>query len=106
MALRRRKPYDRTRILAEAAQARKRGRHRKALGLYRQVLEVEPTNANLHRKVAPLLARGKETEQAWESYRQAAQVLQRQGFSEQAIGLYREASRTLPTQVEVWQALA
>lgn len=106
MALGRRKPYDRTRILAEAAKARKKGRHRKALALYRQVLAVEPANPNLHRKVAPLLAREREPEQAWQSYRQAAQGLLLQGFSEHAIGLYREASRTLPTRVEVWQALA
>ena len=57
MALfRRRTTYDRARILEAAARARARGKRRRAIDLYRQVLFVEPRNGDLHAKLAPLLA--------------------------------------------------
>ena len=104
--LRRRKVYHRHRILARAARARKRRRWHKAIEFYREVLEREPDNPEILRKVAPMLARTKQGEEAWGTYRKAAERLTAQGFSEQAIGLYREASRYLPREVAVWKALA
>jgi tetratricopeptide (TPR) repeat protein len=104
--LARNKQYDRTRILAAAAKARKRRRYKKALEFYQRVLEVEPENPDLLRRVAPLLARTKQLTQAWDTYRRAAERLVEQGFIDQGIGVYREASSYLPTEVGVWQALA
>jgi tetratricopeptide (TPR) repeat protein len=102
----RNKQYDRTRILAAAAKARKRRRYQKSLELYQRVLEVEPENPDVLRRVAPLLARTKRSKEAWIAYRRAAGRLVEQGFVDQAIGVYREASSYLPTEVGVWQALA
>jgi tetratricopeptide (TPR) repeat protein len=103
---RREKRYDRARIMAAAAKARRRRKHQKALLLYRQVLEREPDNPDLHRKVAPLLAATRQESQAWTAYRTAAERLVRQGFVEQAIGVFREATGYLPRRVEVWISLA
>jgi len=72
--LARNKPYDRTRILAAAAKARKRRRYQKSLELYQRVLEVEPENPDLLRRVAPLLAKTKQPTQAWDAYRRAAEL--------------------------------
>jgi thioredoxin-like negative regulator of GroEL len=106
MGLMRKKVYDRQRIVAQAARARKRRRWGKAIALYQQVLTHEPDNPEILRKVAPLLAKTKQNDEAWKSYRKAAQRLTDRGFSEQAIGLYREACDSLPREVAVWKALA
>jgi len=65
----RRAHYGRLRILGDAARAQRKGRRKKAITLYRQVLEHEPENPDLHRKLAPLLARTRKPAEAWASYR-------------------------------------
>jgi tetratricopeptide (TPR) repeat protein len=100
------KGYDRTRLLDQARRARKRGRLKKAVELYQQVLSAEPRNADLHRKVAPLLARTKKPDASLKSYRYAADELVRGGFVEQAIGVYREAVQNLPPQKELFIAIS
>jgi len=102
----RKKRYDRSRILAQAARARKNPRIKKALALYQQVLEREPGDAEIQRKVAALLAETKQYSEAWAGYRLAVDRIVRQGFLDRAIGALREASRYLPREIEVWQALA
>ena len=96
--------YDRNRILSAAARASARGRRRQAIALYRRVLSVETRNAEIHRKLAPLLARSGQEFDAWQSFRLAARDLMRQKRAEQALAAYREAARCLPQQVEAWQA--
>jgi tetratricopeptide (TPR) repeat protein len=104
--LRRKKPYDRSRLLKDAARARKKGKRQKAIALYRELLAVEPDNADLHRRIAPLLAETKQPAAAWESYRRATDRLVSQGFVEKAVGVLREASAHLPREPEVWGGLA
>lgn len=100
------KAYDRVRIMESAARARRRGRRRKAIELYRQVLAHEPQNPDLHRKIAPLLAETQQPEAAFASYRCAAEALVRKGFVDHAAGVFREAVGRLPRRREVWEALA
>jgi tetratricopeptide (TPR) repeat protein len=102
----RRPHYDRLRILADAARAQRKGRRRKAIALYQKILEFEPENPDLHRKLAPLLARTRRPAQAWASYRRAVDGLVRLGFVERAIGVYREAAGFLPREVELWLGLS
>jgi len=107
MALfRRRRRYDRSRLLEDAAKARKRGRRRKAIELYRVVLAKEPTDVRALSKIAPILAETKQREEAWKTYQRAVAQLRRQGFVEQAIGLLGEAARHLADEPELWHALA
>ncbi len=98
--------YDRSQILGDAVTARRKGRTKKAIELYRRVLENEPRNFDLHRRIAPLLAQTKQPEDALASFQLAADGLVGQGFEEQAIGVYREAARYLPLKVQVWEAIA
>ena len=102
----RKRSYDRTRLLDQAARAAQRRRHKKAIALYRQILAVNPNDTQIHRKIAPLLARTKQLDDAWESYRRAAEQLSRKGFVDQAIGTYREAATHLSRQHRLWLALA
>jgi tetratricopeptide (TPR) repeat protein len=100
------KLYDRNRLLSAAAKAQTRKRFKKALALYEEVVRAEPNNPELHRKLAPLLARRKQRERAWRSFRFAAEALVNGGFYEKAIGVYREAAHYLPRQITAWLAIA
>jgi tetratricopeptide (TPR) repeat protein len=100
------KGYDRTRLMRRASDARKKRKHKKAIALYRQVLEVEPNNFELHQKLAPLLAQTRQGPEALVSYNKAAQGLVVQGFDDRAIGLYHAAVRSLPLEASLWLSLA
>jgi thioredoxin-like negative regulator of GroEL len=100
------KPYDRARLLAAISKAQARGKFRKALALYKEILQVEPNNPDLHRKVAPLLARTGRPQEAWSSFRIAADSFARGGWADKAIGVYREAVQLLPREAGAWIAIA
>ena len=102
----RKRHYDRTRLLDQATRAAQRRRHKRAIALYRKILVADPNDTQVHRKIAPLLARTRQPEDAWESYRRAAEQLSKQGFVDQAIGIYREACAHLSHQHRLWLALA
>jgi tetratricopeptide (TPR) repeat protein len=100
------KAYDRNRLLAEATRARQRGKTRKALALLETVLSHEPSNADLHRRIAPLRAGAQRSKDAWASYRIAVAGLVKSGFLDQAVGVLREASGHLGRERAVWEELA
>jgi tetratricopeptide (TPR) repeat protein len=106
MALFGRNAYDRSRLLEQAQRARRRGRRKRAITLYQRVLAVDPNDPTVLRKIAPLLARSKRFQEAWDSYQRVAAQLKRQGFVDQAIGVYREASASLWRERKLWLALA
>ena len=98
--------YDRTKVLRDASRAQAKGRIKKAIALYRQILMVESNNAELHAKVAPLLARTGQYFDAWRSFRTAARNLVRIDRLDHALGTYREALRYLPHEIDAWLAVA
>ena len=100
------KPKPRVELAAAAAKAVRKRKLPKALRLYEELLEREPDNADLRRKIAGLQARTKAPEDAWISFRFAAEALVIEGFTEKALGVYREAAHHLPRQPEVWIAIA
>jgi tetratricopeptide (TPR) repeat protein len=102
----RKRQYDRARLLAEATRARQKGKAQRAVALYREILCAEPGNFEVHRRLAPLLARTRQRDAAWASYRRAAEGFVERGFVERAIGLYREAAHHLPREGAVWLAIA
>jgi tetratricopeptide (TPR) repeat protein len=100
------KSYDRDRLLAEASRARKQGKPKKALARLETVLKQEPSNAELHRRVAPLRAEVRRLADAWSSYRIAVASLVRAGFVDQAVGVLREAAGYLGRERALWEELA
>ena len=100
----RRIPYDRKLLLKEADGLREGRRWRRALKLYRQILAAEPRNAEIHFRVAPLLARSGRSAEAWESFRLAAEGLS--GNEEGLFTLHQQAVQALPRSFEACRALA
>ena len=98
--------YDRSHILEAASRARARKRYRKAAALYRRVLAVEPSNVELHARLAPLLAATGNAFDAWTSYRACARAALVEKRLEQAATIYREAARCLPREIAAWEELA
>jgi tetratricopeptide (TPR) repeat protein len=106
LAARRRKSYNRMRLLANARRAGARGNHIKAIALYERVQKAEPENTDLLRRLAGQRARAGQREEAWRDCRAAAGRLVERGFLEQAIGVYREFATHLPNETAVWKALS
>jgi len=104
--LRRKRIYDRLRVMEEAERARSRKKRRKAISLYRWVLAVEPNNAELHAKLAPLLAETGQSFDAWRSYRVTASAAMRERRDDKALAIYRDAANHLPHEMQAWQRLA
>jgi thioredoxin-like negative regulator of GroEL len=102
----REKSYDRYAILAAAEKARTKGNVRRAITAYRKVLEVDPTDHEIHGKVAPLLAERKQFAEAWRSFSKAGEGYLRDGYGDKALSMYTQASRYLPHQAEVWESIA
>jgi tetratricopeptide (TPR) repeat protein len=100
------KQYDRTRILSAAARARAQNKRRKAIALYRSVLAVERSNADLHLRIAPLLAETGQRFDSWASYQAVAKACLRDGSPDKALAVYREAAGYLPQEPQVWLSLA
>src|SRR5262245_32461689 len=98
--------YDRSRLIETAARAVSSGRLAQAIALYRWVLAFEPTNPEIHLKLAPLLARRRSRFDAWKSYQAAARACASQGHADRALAIYRQAATALPREIEVWQAAA
>ncbi len=106
MGLFRKPAYDRRRILEQARVAARKGKRRKAIALYQRILEVEPEDVEIHRRLAPLLARAKQVDAALLSFDKAVVGLVRQGMEDKAIGVCREVLDYYPKRPEVWEALA
>jgi tetratricopeptide (TPR) repeat protein len=102
----RRKDYDRDRLVREAGELQRRGKHRRVLILLRRILVVEPNNIEVHAQIAPSLAnRGLEFS-AWESYARAAAALLREDKKQAALEVYRDATRRMPRHYEAWTSRA
>jgi thioredoxin-like negative regulator of GroEL len=102
----RRPGYDRSRVLAAAAEAVQRKRRGRAITLYRRVLAVEPDNGEIHAKIAPLLAQTGRRFEAWVSFRSAARTYASLGRRELALSVLRAATLHLPRELAGWEAIA
>ncbi len=104
--LRKKRIYDRRRVMEAAERARTRKKRRKAIALYRWVLAIEPNNVELHAKLAPLLAQTGQNFDAWRSFRVTASAALRERRDDKALAIYRDAANHLPQETQAWQRLA
>lgn len=101
----RKRVFNKQKLLAAASKAQAKGKHKKAVSFYEELLRVEPNDTDLHRKAAPALARAKRCDEAWKSFRMAGLSLVEAGFVDKAVGVYREAVHYMPRHVEAWLAI-
>ncbi|ADO71318.1 tetratricopeptide repeat protein [Stigmatella aurantiaca] len=99
-------PPSRSQLVAQADRARAKGKLKQAIQGYRKALELEPKDPAVLGKLAPLLARTKETEASLKSFREAAQGHLDKGFADKALAVYTQAAETFPTQVGLWQQVS
>jgi Tfp pilus assembly protein PilF len=102
----RKKPYDRVEVLAAADRARARGQVRKAIAGYRKVLAADPGDIAVHGKIAPLLARTRQADEALKSFQLAAQGHVKAGFQDRALAVYTQAAAHFPQEAWIWDEIA
>ena len=86
--------------------ARRRGKRKKAISLYRKALSKEPEDPDSQIRLGRLLAERKKLDEAWGCFVKAAGGYHEKGFVEKAVGVYKQARQYVPTKIEVWQRLA
>jgi Tfp pilus assembly protein PilF len=102
----RKKKLDRTELLSQADRYRSQGRRKRAITLYQLLLKQDPTDLNVHGKVAPLLvAEGKQAE-AMVSFRAAAAGHAAAGFADRGIAVLKQAAEVLPEDESLWTEVA
>jgi tetratricopeptide (TPR) repeat protein len=99
---RRRSGYDRKHLLRQAREMQRRGRHKKAVALLRQILIVEPNNSQIHAMIAPSLASHRLEFSAWVSYSGAATEWLRDGKKQLALDCYLDATQRMPRHYQAW----
>lgn len=102
----RKQPFDRRALLEAADKARGRGSVRKAIALYRRLIEGDPGDHQVHARLAPLLARRREWAEARKSFDLAGDGLLKAGFSDKAIALWTTATQYFPEDMEYWENIA
>lgn len=102
----RRIPYDRKQLLKAAELATKKRRWRRAVVLYRQILAAERRNPEIHKRIAPLLARTRCPFEAWESFQIAVDTPEFADAPQHCAAHYAKAAKVLPKNVEAWRALS
>lgn len=100
------RPYSRSETLGAASKARSKRRWKVAVACYREVLEHQPDDADVHAKLAPLLVKVGERTQAWRSFEAAAESYRKRGFEKRAAAVYASAISELPEHVDGWERLA
>ena len=93
-------------LLTAAHRARKHGREREAIRLYKRILIEYPRNLAVALRVAPMLALAGEEFEAWQLYRRAAHEYARKRQYNECLSIYREACRFVPHEFEAWRLCA
>lgn len=94
--------FDRRAVAAKAAEARGKGKRKRAVELYREILEHDPEDHEVHGKIAQLLAEGGDLTAASVSFRAGAEGYHKKGFTDRAIALLKQGTTYLPTDAELW----
>jgi tetratricopeptide (TPR) repeat protein len=98
--------YNRSQSMSRAAKAEGRGKRKKAIAEYRKVLAQEPDNPVVLVKLAGLLAKTKQPDEARMRYLAAAGYYEKDAFDDKAVAVFRQAVSHLPKRVELWERMA
>ncbi|MBZ4422679.1 lipopolysaccharide assembly protein LapB [Myxococcus sp. RHSTA-1-4] len=98
--------YDRTKVLEAAEKARGRKRTGKAISEYKKILAVDPDDAHVNARIAPLLFKKGKTDEAARAFARAARVLEEKGFADKALAVYVQAATHFPMDEKLWSQAA
>ncbi|HVE84395.1 MAG TPA: tetratricopeptide repeat protein [Myxococcales bacterium] len=96
---------DRSQVLAAADLFRVKGKYAKAVEEYRKVLLLDPRDADVLAKIAPLLVKLKQKEEALRDFRAAADSYVHRGFVDRAIAVHAQAAAAYPAEASLWETL-
>lgn len=100
------RPYNRSEVMARAEAARGKGNRKKAIAEFRKILAEDPNDLAVHQKLAPILAQAGLLEDARKSFNAAAEGHLKQGFADRAIAVYAHATTFFPRDEKLWNELA
>jgi tetratricopeptide (TPR) repeat protein len=94
---------NRSEVLSAADKLRVKGKYKKAVLEYRKLIALDPTDADVHAKVGPLLVKLGDRDEALKSFRAAADGYLQRGFADRAIAMYAQAAAAFPKEPSVWE---
>lgn len=93
---------DRSAMMREASDARGNGKRKRAVELYRRLLERDAQDFEVHGKLAQLLAESGDIAEASRSFHAGAEGNHKKGFTDRAIALLHQAVQSLPEDLDAW----
>ena len=81
------------------------GKVQKALEIYRKIANFDPSNTNIHLKLAELSLREKLTDEAIDEYTKIAKIYEQNGRSAEASGIYKKILEINPKNETAKEAL-
>ena len=97
---------NRTEILSLADKLRLKGKYKKAVAEYRRLIAHDARDADAYSKMAPLLVKLRQRDEALKSFRAAAEAFVTRGFVDRAIAMHAQAAAAFPAEPWVWAQLA
>lgn len=94
---------DRTNRLRAAEDWRAKRKPKKAIAELRRILEVEPSDPQVHARLAPLLVMTGDAKSAIPSLRIAARDLEARGFADRAVSLHLQLADIDPRDLGAWE---
>jgi tetratricopeptide (TPR) repeat protein len=98
--------FERTQTVIAADQARTKGKRKKAIALYREVLEHHPDDLGVQGKLAALLAAQGDRAGAVARFRSAAEGHLKAGFTDRALSVLAQATEAFADEEPLWVQLA
>ncbi|RME37933.1 MAG: hypothetical protein D6794_06170, partial [Deltaproteobacteria bacterium] len=97
---------NKSKLLASAQKNLQKGQVAKAIKDYRKIVELDPKDIRNRQKLAELLSRNRQVDEALEEYEAVAKYYAENGFYLKAIAVYKQMQRLDPAQVRIYHRLA
>jgi tetratricopeptide (TPR) repeat protein len=96
---------NRTEVLVLADKLRLKGKYKKAVAEYRRLIAHDGSDADAYSKMAPLLVKLRQRDEALKSFRAAAEAFVARGFVDRAIAVHGQAASAYPAEHWIWAQL-
>ncbi|RMF46862.1 MAG: hypothetical protein D6751_03955, partial [Deltaproteobacteria bacterium] len=97
---------NKAKLLASAQKNLQKNQVAKAIKDYQKIVEIDPKDIRNRQKLAELLNRNRQVEEALEEYEAVARYYSENGFYLKAIAVYKQMQRIDPSQVRIYHRLA